>query len=79
MKREYLDFWDQFGNTFKSKDGRYEAIKAKNGSFKLWNRKTNKVSGIFCDDDTLNDYVGYVKNGSCTSSVGAKGYGDFSI
>lgn len=77
MNSKQLEMWNQKGSLFHSRDGKYEAIKAKNGSFKCWDLESHKAIGIFCDADALNDYIGYDKNGYVCSSVGAKGYGSF--
>ena len=79
MKTKYLEFWDQKGNTYYSKDAKYEAIKAKDGTYKVWKSDSDNVVGVFYNDDILNDHLGYVKTGASSVSVGAKGYGDFKI
>lgn len=77
MNQKQIEMWSQKGSLFHSKDGKYEAIKSRSGTYKCWDLRTHKAIGVFCDADTLNDYLGYNKNGSVCGSVGAKGYGGF--
>lgn len=77
MKLKNLEFWSQKGSIYHSIDGKYEAIRAKDGTYKCWRLDDNKCVGVFYNDDILNDYLGYVLNGSSSFSVGAKGFGRF--
>ena len=52
-----------------------KAHEKKNGSFECF--KDNMLIGKFYSDYELNDYLGY--SIGKISSVGAKGYGDFSL
>ncbi len=75
MQEQYLKYWHKDKSTYKSKDGIYEAHEKKNGSFECF--KDNMLIGKFYSDYELNDYLGY--SIGKISSVGAKGYGDFSL
>lgn len=75
MKEEYLKYWHKDKNIYKSKDGIYVAHEKKNGSFECY--KEEKLIGKFYSDCELNNYLGY--SGEGLSSIGAKGYGDFSL